>query len=338
MNTMALCDRFERDGILQIERGQPLDPHFDDCTVCTTARRKYERILAALPHAEPEVQPPIGWQARVLRASDTRENPARQKAPASRPIAPEIAFSFGVAALVIAGGLGVGRRDVAVDVTGEPVVEPKVTVLENAPDTVLPTPELPAPESRALAVPTGDGNENAEPPRAPKPVAPAPPKAPSRQEEPAPSPAPETRAEPETRTEVKAPSPKPAPNVAPAPTPNPARSSYVPKIVRPAKLNGFDLKYPRMALLARVQGEVSVQCTIRSDGRNTNCRILRGLPFLDEAILQALSASRSDPITVDGRPVDNSDHIWLISIVLRDPPDPVTNSRGMPIVRFKTGI
>ncbi|MDI1476949.1 energy transducer TonB [Polyangium sp. y55x31] len=337
MNTMALCDRFERDGILQIERGQPLDPHFDDCASCTTARHKYECILAAMPHAEPEVHPPIGWQARVLRASEASEQPARRKAPASRPIAPEIALSFGVAALVIAGGLGVGRGDVAVDVTGEPALEPRVTVLENEPDTILPTPDLSTPESRALAVPTGDGNENAEPPRAPKPVAPAPNVAPSRQEEPAPTPAPEARTEPEARSEAKTPSPVPAPNVAPAPAPSPART-YVPKIVRPAKLYGFDLKYPRMASLARVQGEVSVQCTIRSDGRNTNCRILRGLPFLDEPILQALRASRSDPITVDGRPVDNSDHIWLISIVLRDTPDAPTNSRNVPIVRWKTGL
>ncbi|MDI1443348.1 energy transducer TonB [Polyangium sp. 6x1] len=329
---MASCDRFERDGILQIERGQTLDPHFDDCASCTTARRKYERILAALPHAEPEVQPPIGWQARVLRASDASKAPARPKAPASRPLAPEIAFSFGVAALVIAGSLGVGNRDVTVEVTGEPVVEAKVMVLEAEPDPLFATPE-----PRALAVPTGDGNENAERPPAPRPVAPAPPKATPPQDEPVPPPAPEVRAEPDTRSEAKAPAPETKANVEEPQKPS-RTPTYVPKIVRPAKLYGFHLKYPRMAMRAGVQGEVSVQCTIRADGRNTNCRILRGLPFLDEAILQALSASRSDPITVDGRPVDNSDHIWLISIVIRDPPDPGTNARGMPIVRFKTGI
>ncbi|HVK66482.1 MAG TPA: TonB family protein [Polyangium sp.] len=332
MNTMAMCDRFERDGILQVERRQPLDPHFADCTACTTAQRKYERILAALPHAEPDVQPPIGWQARVLRASDTNAEPAPRKTPASRPLAPEIAFSFGVAALLLASGLGVGSRDVAVDVTGEPVVEPRITVLENEPDTILPTPE-----PRALAVPTGDGNENAEPPRAPRSIAPAPPRAPSRQEGPAPPPAPENRAEPETHNEAKAPAPEPATKVEPIQASSHARS-YAPRIVRPAKLYGFDLKYPRMAAYERVQGEVSVQCTIRADGRNTNCKILRGLPFLDEPVLQALSASRSEPITVDGRPVDNSDHIWRISITLREGTDQPATARGVPLVRWKNGI
>lgn len=329
MNTTAICDRFERDGILRIERGEPLDPHFDDCSSCADARHKYERILAAMPHAEPDVAPMIGWQARVLRASDTSEGQARRKAPATRPLAPELALSIGVAALLVAGSVGVGGRDVDVDVTGESVaVEPKITVLEGEPDTILPTPEL-----RALAVPTGDDNENAERPRAPRPVAPAPLRAPSRDDETPRPPAPERVMTPDAPH--VAPAEAPATKVEEAPAPR-ARSA-APKIVRPAKLYGFDLKYPRAAAQERVQGEVTVQCTVHTDGRNTNCRVLKGLPFLDEPVLRALSASRSDPITVDGKPVDNSDHIWRISISLREVDQPMT-ARGVPIVRWKNGI
>jgi TonB family protein len=81
---------------------------------------------------------------------------------------------------------------------------------------------------------------------------------------------------------------------------------------------------------AKVQGETSVQCTIRSDGRNTNCRVLKGLPYLDSAVIRAVEAARSEPIRVNGRAVDHSDHIWHITIKLREIVDDRTSARGLP--------
>src|SRR5690242_9206838 len=99
MNTNETCDRFEREGILRIERGLSLDAHFDQCVACETARQKYETLLARLPSAQPEVSPPLGWQSRVLQAAAERE--------ATRPILSLAGFGrpFGWTAMAAAGAL-----------------------------------------------------------------------------------------------------------------------------------------------------------------------------------------------------------------------------------------
>jgi TonB family protein len=106
------------------------------------------------------------------------------------------------------------------------------------------------------------------------------------------------------------------------------------QVTRPDKLYGLAIKYPPSAMKAKIQGETSVQCTIRSDGRNTNCRILKGLPYIDEAVIRAVEAARSEPIKVNGQPVDHSDHIWHITITLREIVDDRTSARALPILNW----
>jgi hypothetical protein len=44
----APCDRFEREGLLRLEQGLPLDPHFDTCERCLAARAEYEWLQGGM--------------------------------------------------------------------------------------------------------------------------------------------------------------------------------------------------------------------------------------------------------------------------------------------------
>jgi protein TonB len=59
--------------------------------------------------------------------------------------------------------------------------------------------------------------------------------------------------------------------------------------------------YTREALEAKVEGKVIARCTITVDGRLADCRILKGLPFLDRAVLSTLAEQRYTPVRYQGR-------------------------------------
>jgi protein TonB len=319
MNAHVHCEKFERDGVLSIERGAQLDPHFAACPDCKEAVEKYGKILEALPLAAPKTRAPIGWQARVLQKTQAAEAATRE----TRTGMPE-ALGFVLAAAMLAVAWLGASRDLPgedVDATADVHAKPETPVVVESP--IGPDPDR-----------SGLPEDEAQKPlqKTPAPVAPAP-RMPRKEE------APPMRAAPEEMR--NAPSPAKAAPLAAGPdtAPMDEAAAKAPgtahKVERPKALYGFHLDYPRAAIDQRIEGETSVQCTIRSDGRNTNCRVLKSLPFLDEPVLRALAASRSDPIKVDGRPVDNSDHIWHISFKFREPTEHQTTARGVPIVTWK---
>jgi hypothetical protein len=61
----APCDRFEREGLLRLEQGLPLDPHFDTCADCRAARAEYERLHAGIHDLGRAHTGRADWQARV---------------------------------------------------------------------------------------------------------------------------------------------------------------------------------------------------------------------------------------------------------------------------------
>jgi TonB family protein len=71
----------------------------------------------------------------------------------------------------------------------------------------------------------------------------------------------------------------------------------------PTKL--FDVKpvYPQAARAAGVTGNVVVEITIAADGAVADARILRSIPLLDEAALQAVRQWRYDVTLLNGVPV-----------------------------------
>jgi protein TonB len=70
------------------------------------------------------------------------------------------------------------------------------------------------------------------------------------------------------------------------------------------KVSGPEIEYTPKALEREIQGTMIVKCIIGYDGRVRDCRIIQGLPFLDMAVLSALSHRRYEPVTANGTPVE----------------------------------
>lgn len=66
---------------------------------------------------------------------------------------------------------------------------------------------------------------------------------------------------------------------------------------------GEPLVYPEKALLQGTQGEAIVMCTIQTNGTVTNCRVIKSLPGLDDALIQMMSTRRYQPMKFQGRVV-----------------------------------
>jgi hypothetical protein len=63
---MSPCTRFEREGLLALERGEELDPHFEGCADCIREREAYRALTARLASLGAEDRPPAGYEARIL--------------------------------------------------------------------------------------------------------------------------------------------------------------------------------------------------------------------------------------------------------------------------------
>ncbi|WNG49021.1 TonB family protein [Archangium minus] len=83
---------------------------------------------------------------------------------------------------------------------------------------------------------------------------------------------------------------------------------------RPVEVKGKDIVYTREALAARVEGTMIVKCVITKKGGVENCRVIKGLPHMNEAVVQALQARTYKPITLQGKPV-TVDYTFSIRLV-----------------------
>jgi protein TonB len=86
-------------------------------------------------------------------------------------------------------------------------------------------------------------------------------------------------------------------------------------MTRPVQVEGRDPVYTREALEARIQGLMIVKCVITIEGRLENCRIIKPLPHMEKAVLDALSTRRYKPVTYQGRPVA-VDYVFNIKLVM----------------------
>jgi hypothetical protein len=70
------CDRFEAEGLLKLERGEPLGEHFATCPDCLDARAVYQRLRQDLAGLGADEEPPAGWEARVwARIGERKRKP-----------------------------------------------------------------------------------------------------------------------------------------------------------------------------------------------------------------------------------------------------------------------
>ncbi|MFL5345890.1 MAG: TonB family protein [Hyalangium sp.] len=84
---------------------------------------------------------------------------------------------------------------------------------------------------------------------------------------------------------------------------------------RPEQLDGKEIAYTREALAAKVQGTMLVKCTITRQGHVENCRILKALPHMEEAVLEALQSRVYKPILYKGQAVA-VDYVFSIKLQL----------------------
>ncbi|NRD56143.1 energy transducer TonB [Corallococcus sp. AB030] len=74
----------------------------------------------------------------------------------------------------------------------------------------------------------------------------------------------------------------------------------------PKMLSGSQFSYTLEARRAGVEGMIIAKCVITTEGRVRDCRIIKGLPFMDDAVLESLSSRTYQPLTFQGRPVNVS--------------------------------
>jgi protein TonB len=75
------------------------------------------------------------------------------------------------------------------------------------------------------------------------------------------------------------------------------------QIKEPKKINNVNPTYPDIAKQARVQGVVILECTISPQGKVTDVKILRGIPLLDQAAIDAVKQWTYTPTLLNGVPV-----------------------------------
>jgi TonB family protein len=91
---------------------------------------------------------------------------------------------------------------------------------------------------------------------------------------------------------------------APPPPPPPAAPVRVGgSIPQPIKLRDVKPAYPPIAQSARVQGVVIIEATIGTDGSVQDARVLRSIPLLDAAAVDAVKQWQFTPTLLNGVPV-----------------------------------
>ena len=94
-----------------------------------------------------------------------------------------------------------------------------------------------------------------------------------------------------------------APPPPPPPPPPPAPVRVGGNIKPPTKVKDVRPVYPAIAQSARVQGVVIVEATIGPDGRVTEAKVLRSIPLLDAAALDAVKQWQFTPTLLNGQAV-----------------------------------
>ncbi|MCG6920756.1 MAG: energy transducer TonB [Acidobacteria bacterium] len=91
------------------------------------------------------------------------------------------------------------------------------------------------------------------------------------------------------------------PEAPPAPTLKPLRAGGL--VREPQKLKGFAPVYPDAARNAGVEGVVILECVISPQGRVAEVKVLRGIPLLEQAAVDAVKEWVYTPTLMDGVPV-----------------------------------
>jgi len=75
------------------------------------------------------------------------------------------------------------------------------------------------------------------------------------------------------------------------------------RIMEPKKIKDVQPVYPAIAQSARVSGAVTIEATIGSDGKVIDAKVVRSIPLLDQAALDAVRQWEYLPTMLNGVPV-----------------------------------
>jgi len=74
------------------------------------------------------------------------------------------------------------------------------------------------------------------------------------------------------------------------------------QIQEPVLIHKVEAVYPELAAQARVEGIVILEFTVGIDGRVSNVKIVRSIPILDNAAIEAVKQWKYKPGLVNGKP------------------------------------
>ena len=94
-------------------------------------------------------------------------------------------------------------------------------------------------------------------------------------------------------------------DAAPLPPPPPVTAPVRPggSISRPQRIHYVAPEYPALARAARREGTVILEAVLDTDGSVREARVLRSVPLLDAAALEAVQQWRFTPTLLNGEPV-----------------------------------
>jgi hypothetical protein len=82
--------------------------------------------------------------------------------------------------------------------------------------------------------------------------------------------------------------------------------SFSAGMTQPKLISGETLRHTPEALAARVEGLIIAKCTITCMGEVRHCRIIKGLPLMNQVTLAVLESRRYHPARYLGRPMSVS--------------------------------
>jgi hypothetical protein len=77
-------------------------------------------------------------------------------------------------------------------------------------------------------------------------------------------------------------------------------------MTQPKLISGEELRHTPEALAAQVEGLIVARCTLTCMGEVKHCRILKGLPHMNQVTLAVLESRRYHPVRYLGRPMNVS--------------------------------
>ena len=74
----------------------------------------------------------------------------------------------------------------------------------------------------------------------------------------------------------------------------------------PSSIRDFPIEYSREAREAKIEGTMLLKCVVLADGSVRDCKIIKPLPHMAEAVMAAVPKWHFTPVTFQGKPINCS--------------------------------